>query len=194
MIPCGGSFPAWPIATQKIRVYSLLRPNCHCGWAQPQIKQCIQGASAPEPPQMRLAPAIRSPGPRQHDGRTRHPADGGGPLMLASHAAAVPHGLQPCVPAQVVDVPVGLPDFPRVVADAGTEPSGAERAADVQGVAGTEAQVAEAADADGAARGTSEYENVGAGYGGDHGSILRRAGLDCGRSRQRPRAARSRPC
>ena len=68
--------------------------------------------------------------------------------------------------------------------DASTEPSGAERATDIWVVAGTEVELAEAADADSAANGASECENVGAGRGGGHGSILQQAG--CGGRRHRP--------
>jgi hypothetical protein len=54
-----------------------------------------------------------------------------------------------------------------VVPDSGAEPSGAERGAHVQVVALLKQELAEAADADGAADGAPEHEDVRAGLGGE---------------------------
>jgi hypothetical protein len=64
----------------------------------------------------------------------------------------------------------------RMVAETGAEPSGTERGADVQVESRLKLEPAEAADADRAASGAPEHEDVRAGVGGEHGFIVRRSG------------------
>ena len=65
-------------------------------------------------------------------------------------------------------MPAGPFGAARVVADSGAEPSRAERGAHVQIPAGLTLELPEAADADGAAGGATENQDVGAGIGGEH--------------------------
>jgi len=94
--------------------------------------------------------------------------------MFTADAAAVPHGLQARVPAQVVHMPVGSPGSPSMVVNACPQSSGAERAADVHVPAQLKLELAQATDADGAGAGGAEDQDVRAGNGGAHGFILQR--------------------
>jgi hypothetical protein len=74
---------------------------------------------------------------------------------------------------QVLNVPVGPL---AVMTDASPQTSGAIRAADINVPAGAQAQGAQSPDADGAGAGAGEQQDVGAGLGGRHGSIVERRG------------------
>jgi len=65
--------------------------------------------------------------------------------MLTADAGAVPDGLQPRVPAHVVDMPVGPLCRPSMVGNACPQPSGAERAANVEVPARLRLELARAA-------------------------------------------------
>jgi hypothetical protein len=61
-----------------------------------------------------------------------------------------------------------------MMADTGLQPTGAERAANVYVVAGSQGDGAESADADGAGAGAGEQQSVRAGGGREHGDIVER--------------------
>ena len=91
---------------------------------------------------------------------------------------------------QVLNVPVGPL---AVMTDASPQTSGAIRAADINVPAGAQAQGAQSPDADGAGAGAGEQQDVGAGLGGRHGSIVERQDGADGRMRGTAgRPARSR--
>src|SRR5260370_38114980 len=98
--------------------------------------------------------------------------------MLTALAAGVPHGFQARVPPQVINVPVRALAPLAVVIDTGPQAAGAERSANVQIVAETQTDGAQASDADGAGRGAAEPQEVGAEIGEGQGSIVEREGRD----------------